>query len=464
MGEQRPLEMLNTFISTAIEPNDLAPGGYYSRPDKISSGSLESRRYLAPRHVVDGVERHAQTEFYEYHWSHLMQGNRLDDLAPMLKRLMLQRPWRLPVGLRVIWVLFWALVLLTAWAFWRGPLSDVGLLDAGIDTAVRALVGTGLVAMGLLYLVTRVLPRSLTRNFVDVVRYLDTSPRSYEVRHDIRSGVTEFMAALHRSGQYDRIIVVGHGLGSFIAYDGISSLWSRYNKLHKGAVAEGAANDPAGDGPVLAGLAGVEAAAAQLDLDPSDESRRKFRASQRDLWIGQRQQGNPWLITDLVTIGSPMYLADHLVTADRKTFDARVSRWELPTCPPQDEGAEYNDVHRTGRWFSWNNKGRRVLYHGAPFAVTRWTNVWFPARAGIFGDWLGGPLAPLFGDGIADIEISGNRPASLVPARPQSKYFAYPDDTTPGSVTTTIRNSLDLAATDWVPPRSTVPAFDRSTR
>ena len=33
-----------------------------------------------------------------------MQGNRLDDLWPTFRRVLLQPPWRVPAGLRVVWV------------------------------------------------------------------------------------------------------------------------------------------------------------------------------------------------------------------------------------------------------------------------------------------------------------------------------------------------------------------------
>jgi hypothetical protein len=37
----------------------------------------------------------------------------------------------------------------------------------------------------------------LTASFVDVVRYIDTSPRSYGVRRDIRKGLIVMLQALH---------------------------------------------------------------------------------------------------------------------------------------------------------------------------------------------------------------------------------------------------------------------------
>lgn len=44
--------------------------------------------------------------------------------------------------------------------------------------------------------------------------------------------------------------------------------------------------------------------------------------------------------------------------------------------------------------YGWANGIREVLTPGTPFAVVRWTKLWFPAAGGIFGDWFG-PLQPL---------------------------------------------------------------------
>jgi hypothetical protein len=47
----------------------------------------------------------------------------------------------------------------------------------------------------------------------------------------------------------------------------------------------------------------------------------------------------------------------------------------------------------------------KVLHHGAPFAPTRWTNLYFPTTALLFGDPVGGPAAPVFGAGIVDVPV-----------------------------------------------------------
>ena len=173
---------------------------------------------------------------------------------------------------------------------------------------------------------------------------------------------------------------------------------------------------PIGDGSPD-GLSELELIASELpdeswapggSAGASDGLVDRYQRAQRRLWLGLRAQGNPWLITDFITLGTPMYFADRLYTKKLGAFVEKVKRWELPTCPPQDEGIATNNVNNTSRWFSYNNDGRRVLYLGAPFAVTRWTNMWFPTEWAFFGDFFGHRLSPLFGNGIRDIPLKKN--------------------------------------------------------
>ncbi|MDP3984283.1 MAG: hypothetical protein Q8Q52_04660, partial [Acidimicrobiia bacterium] len=264
MGEQRPVETLNRF-SRVITPEG---GTFYSKVDKVAD-SFEARRHLIPTQPGLGT----QTEIYEYHWAHLMQGNRLGDLFPLIRRILLPVPgwWGtplilvclacgfvfllsllgplegqvtiplqiltglvavvgigfglsfVPTGLAVLWLLLWLGIGWVVWAAVWGPLAGVagGL---GVADPIRAVVGGGVTAVVATSLITRALPKWLTSSFVDVVRYLDTSPRSYEVRRDIRAGIVDLLQGLHDYDRYQRVVVIAHSLGSYIAYDAISYL------------------------------------------------------------------------------------------------------------------------------------------------------------------------------------------------------------------------------------------------
>lgn len=65
------------------------------------------------------------------------------------------------------------MIVAVVWAFLWGPLSDIDLEDLAAETVIGALVGGGLTATVLTYVVSRLLPGWLTTSFVDVIRYLD---------------------------------------------------------------------------------------------------------------------------------------------------------------------------------------------------------------------------------------------------------------------------------------------------
>jgi hypothetical protein len=129
----------------------------------------------------------------------------------------------------------------------------------------------------------------------------------------------------------------------------------------------------------------------------------------------------------------------------------RIQRDELPTCPPQNERNPNNNIHGTALFFSWNNGGHRVLHDAAAFAVVRWTNLWYPSVAGFFGDWFGGRLAPLFGFGIKDIPVLGDKPYRYAPGAAHALYLRDAKDRTVPSFTGHIAATLDINASGWFP-------------
>lgn len=463
MGEHRPLETLNGFIAAGLPPapNVTLPEQFYSRPDELTA-SYEERRYLAPRQppqppYPNDPEVYAQTEFFEYHWAHLMQGNKLSDLRPATTRLLLRSPWSVPEGLRVMWATFWSIIVVVIWFLLLGPGNQIQLTGSPFDDVIRLLLGTGLAATTAAFGVVNVLGGWATSSFVDVVRYLDTSPRSYAVRHDIRKGMVDLLQALHDSGKYRRIIIVAHSLGSYIAHDGITFLWGTMNTRHAGPPGPGMGTRKPAGLEYLERAASDLASAREADphAPPTSEHLEVYRDAQRELWRGIRENGNPWLITDLITLGSPMYFADRLYTKNYRQFQQRVKATEFPTCPPESDPAEYNNIHHTRRYYSYRDQtARRVLYHGAPFAVVRWTNMWFPAHLGFFGDWFGGPLAPLYGAGIMDIRLKNTlfweRFWTLFPAVAHARYFHYPKDLSLESATSQLREAMSLASGPWL--------------
>lgn len=66
----------------------------------------------------------------------------------------------------------------------------------------------------------------------DAARYLSPSPENIALRQRIRTDGVALLRRLHESGEYDRIVVVGHSLGSVIGYDMLTALWRDYNSVY----------------------------------------------------------------------------------------------------------------------------------------------------------------------------------------------------------------------------------------
>lgn len=446
MGEQLPLETLKRFVMTAL-PKVEGERRYFSRPEKVTE-SYEARRFLAYRQPQGpGDPVHGQVEFFEYHWSYKMTDNKLTDMVPTFMRLMLRRPRTVPYGLLIVWGIAWALLLVLAavlaWLFARGAVDGFTL-----EAVVLAVASPVVVAAFIVWLV-KFAGMVVTRSFVDVVRYLDTSPRSYAVRRDIRAGMVDLLQGIHDRGRYTRIVVVAHSLGSYIAYDGLTALWHEMNNLHGGPLP-----DDGGPNRKLDGLLDLQKAARALADHPEDithltqvqrDELDDFRDRQFALWKSCRKQGNPWLVTDFISLGSPMYFADLLLTRNRHDFDRLIKNSELPQCPPRSGSQMVEGEDKSiGRGYAYDNRGRQVLRSGMQFAVVRWTNLYFPPEKHWYGDWFGGSLRPLFGTGILDEPLLGNLPGRRTPGLAHGRYFSYPDDHGETDATTRLQQFMNL--------------------
>lgn len=373
---------------------------------------------------------------------------------------------------------------LAIWAFaiyWATRLiADPSILErlpVAADLLEAALVGVlGLGAAGLLvkalnWLLKRVIPTKITTHFVDVVRYLDTSPRSYDVRIKIRKGMVDLLHELHiakddhGNPKYDRVVIAAHSLGAYIAYDAITYYWTRRNQefvdglseKHFEALEEAAQplighyEDRSLTDKIVAWVKNW------LGLDRTDPALvAKFQKEQNALWQKLRKAGNPWLVTDFISIGTPMYMADKILTRTLNQFHDRVRLRHLATCPPQGDLGKKSIPKSDRPSYSYEHEGKHVLYHAAPFAVTRWTNIWFPPWLGFFGDWFAGPLARLYGKGIKEVPVILGSFRQFIPAYAHATYFDFPDEKPkwpfglfgkrkkPVRITAALREAVDL--------------------
>ncbi|MCV7346119.1 hypothetical protein [Mycolicibacterium rhodesiae] len=406
--ERRPMDVLDDFAKTALTP-DGDRWEYVPQPIEITD-SYEARCYVAPSGV----------DLFEYDWSFLMMSARYAGFMPAVARVLLRRPRHVPDQLFGIWRVVVLTVLIPLAAIVALFVVGGYFLHTGVAGWIIG-VATSVVVLTVALAVFRLLPRALTRSFlttgfVNVARYFDIAPESHAARRAIRGGLVDLLYTLQQ-GRYARVVLVGHGIGGYIAYDALTALWAEMHELR---------------------AASAPAPSSSTEVDGSAE---EFQKQQFCRWQDLRRLGNPWRITDFVTVGTPMALADLFVArppilsgcsrVDRRhaLFRSLIRRGVVCSCPPLAD-----------------DSGESTTPGGlSPFAVTRWTNLWFPVRRGaIRGDWFGGALAPLFGTGVRDIAVSGNIPERLTPGFAHTRYFKYPERDADGDVASELRKILAL--------------------
>lgn len=393
IGEQKPMETLRKFVVAVLPPAKKGKEQFFSKPDPMSE-LFELRRLQA----TGGKQAH----FYEYYWAYQVEGTTFSHLFSWLKDLMFRKKKDIPPALRTIWITLWILTI-----------SIIVLTLSGGFAYVQGWYETqpmyGAANISLL-VVLGILQAFLIHYAGDAARYLSSSPKNIKLRQRIRKEGIELLKQLHQSRMYDRIIIVGHSLGSVIAYDLITHFWINYNTDYEFYKNETELETYLSQGvsPQAAIRHKVSNAAQKLTID-SDEGLEKFRTRQVKANIEQRKWGNKWRITDLITLGSPLAHAVLLQASSKDEFEERTRQRELPTCPPIKDKKGYVYSNKSHIKLSSGKKFCPLyLHHAAPFAVTRWTNIYFPAVFGIFGDLVGGPLRSVYGLGIKDIPVKIN--------------------------------------------------------
>ena len=123
IGEQRPMDTLRGFVRTVWETDKAihhphAELGTFSKPDEISE-SFELRRLTTTKN-----KKNIRTDFYEYYWAHLMEGNKISHVALWLKRIVFRMPWNLPRPLIGIWFFIVFSILGTGYYIYRQVLAE----------------------------------------------------------------------------------------------------------------------------------------------------------------------------------------------------------------------------------------------------------------------------------------------------------------------------------------------------
>lgn len=392
MGEQQPMETLRGFANSII-PDIVNSGNpyrekFYVKPDSLSE-LFDLRRITA---IVDNVK----ADFYEYYWAHLMRGSTNSDtlnwIAGLFRRIRYV-PARLRLIHSVLLFLFLATIAALVYIIKEHPQSLQKLLayfalGAGIGyfvlRALRAVVST--ISINILG---------------DAARYFTPKPGNVINRQQIRQEGLTLLHKLHGrmpdgtfKPYYDRVIIVAHSLGSVIAYDLVSILWSNYNsRFDKSLPAHQTA------------LATMEKLTHQIKTATKTgtltlQDLKVYEDARTTLRNASMEAGNPWRISDFITMGSPLSHAQLLMARGKNALDLLQKERQFPTCPPILEAQHTLSYKISLKFSDKNTEEIKVPHHAALFALTSWTNIWFK------NDYVGGPMKQSFGQAVNDIGLS----------------------------------------------------------
>lgn len=393
IGEQRPGRTLRPFADAVLPETSKAEGKKYkSAYDEVS---FDYRKLLAntidePRSDIGpraSIVTPRNTDFFEYYWAPKAEGTTWRHVARWLWLILGRWP---STDLVAVWAVSWLLLI----GGFIGGVWGVGGWFTGLFRAVPfVLAVTSWIGLGIFETV-------VLGYLGDAARYLDDHPANDSIRTEIRRTGVDLLGRLIRSKKYDRIVVVGHSLGSVIAYDILKHLWET-EFWH-------AYGESVMDLPQIA-LNEYEVAAKALRPESDDDQIVRYQEKQIQLLKELRALGNPWPVTDLITLGSPLAHSLDLVPE----FKSRVLDGELPENPPKafkptigPTSLEECHALRAGPDPIPGKFQPRIPLCNGFFALTRWTNLYIPARFGLFGDFVGGALRPLFGNGIRDREVT----------------------------------------------------------
>jgi hypothetical protein len=388
VGFQRPMRSLRGFVEavwtrdpTLRRPN--VPAQVWSKPDTISE-SFELRR-LTTAQNTHGV----RTDFFEFYWAHLLAGTTLQQVFLWLRSLLWRNPLRIPRPLLFAWTVVW--------------LALLGIAALAVNLALpetdRYWHFSPLLSASLSVLLLPVLVWILREFVGDAAVYLDSAPTNIQSRHQIRSAGVRLLNVLHRRG-YERIVIVGHSLGSVIGYDILRYAWAEMHDQYVGEAPQSI--------EVLQAAEHLAAHASQW----TEADRSHWRELQRRYLLEMQTAGHVWRVTDFITLGSPLTYASYLMALDQADFERQVQERELATDPPV---LERHVERRVEDWrFSYDKTytlasggrlTRRVPHHAAVFAPVVWTNLYFPCIGVFRGDIAAGPVAPELGAGICDLKL-----------------------------------------------------------
>ncbi len=468
-GEQRPMGTIRDFVE-ALWTRDAALKLQDPRLDNKHRGK---RSWIVPddkdglfdiqRVTCPALEGGRRTDFFELYYADIFNGTPLFTLWRWLRRLLWINPAHVTDRMRWPWRVFWLLAICAALLTGAVVVSAREIVEfdwIGAFLTKEAQPGLYLLVAGLvLILVPRLTPltnflwgtsgwiggalgflglayvyfsiyafwylsglalevflavRFLLPYFGDAASYLSAHTETVESRQMVRSRGLRLLRSLHDDPAYDRVVIVGHSLGSVLAYDLLHILWGQVGPTN--------ANPP----PAFAqeALGEVDEFIRTHPKDKwSDFEVEAYQELQWKAFDALRRQGakdhlgdqarNGWKISDFISLGSPLTSAQFIVADGPDDMERLREDRVMPTAPPRP----YNS-----KFFSFYEEpsGAFSAHHGSVFSVVRWSNVFDPFHPLLImlGDPIGGPVSgkELFGAGVLDIaqRISGADPRERV--------------------------------------------------
>lgn len=343
MGSQFPMETANDFVNNIFHDEKV-----YSVPERIT-GFFDQRKLVAP--LIDG-----KYDFYEYYWAHLIsEPDTWSTINWLFSLLFWKNPsermrpvrWYLRLGILAILVA----ISIGVYLYYDKLFLNLFYYDSAIQLLIIGLPFLFIIAV-------KYLLRKLVFSFGDVIRYTVPHPKNINNRQKISESAVNFLLGIN-SLDYDRIVVIGHSLGSIVAYEMLINAFNIFNSN------------------------------SENHVSLSDEDVRKINDCKNANEV-RNKMGEPskWKVTDFVTCGSPLCHAEMLLVKDHEMFIDKIEKGEYPQCPPHN---------KENIFYEKNNK--YYIKHSSVFAFINWNNLYFN------NDLIGGKLRKIFGEGIVDHKL-----------------------------------------------------------
>lgn len=387
IGNQLPMETAREFVENIKDDTDIL----YSSPDREANFFETRRLSLSSK----------KTDFYEFYWANLMSIPRSSDIKEWLSSVLFikkpsERAKKLVMKIRIVIIL-----LLAVFSYFL--ITDI---IKSYNSNGFSAWNTGTFTIATFLIIRFLLPRvniKVAETVGDAVKYLTPSPQNIDSRYKIRQKGVSLLKKLHQKKDkkgnplYSRIIIVGHSLGSVVGYDIITNLWHDYIYSYAPSKV-----------PVLQPILD-EMSTLITDYHQSKNSREfpleAYNELQKLLYDEMKSLDNPWLISDFITVGSPLCHGAYIMAKDYAEFDRRTNYRELPLNPPKIEVKRVgNDIVKDyARAISYTNDVQakdgqdahmRIINHSSQFSFIRWNNIYFN------NDYVGGDLNFYFGEGI----------------------------------------------------------------